>query len=136
MPGTSAHSNCPAPENSARRNRCLCTCGSWQLVHSILPLISFTAPIGSAVLPCATSDDDQIRRILHRQHQTERMRAAEIRSERIHVVHVPTHGQLCRRPGLSDGHRAVMTTQTQAAGDAEGRLRIARLVIGGAGVGL
>src|SRR5579885_2491067 len=33
-----------------------CTCGWWQLVHSIFPLISFTAPVGSAVLPCATSE--------------------------------------------------------------------------------
>src|SRR5579862_1176187 len=32
------------------------TCGSWQLVHSMLPFTSFTAPVGSAVLPCATSD--------------------------------------------------------------------------------
>src|SRR5450755_1663086 len=34
-----------------------CTCGLWQLVHSIFPLMSFTAPAGSAVLPCATRDD-------------------------------------------------------------------------------
>src|SRR5579872_5051738 len=32
------------------------TCGSWQLVHSILPFTSFTAPVGSAVLPCDASD--------------------------------------------------------------------------------
>src|SRR5208282_1522597 len=33
-----------------------CTCGEWQLVHSILPFISFTAPVGSAVTPFDTSD--------------------------------------------------------------------------------
>src|SRR3974390_225250 len=31
-------------------------CGSWQLVHSMFPFTSFTAPVGSAVTPCATSD--------------------------------------------------------------------------------
>src|SRR5579862_3257500 len=33
-----------------------CTCALWQVLHSTFPLMSFTAPNGSAVLPCATSD--------------------------------------------------------------------------------
>src|SRR5579883_2131890 len=33
-----------------------CTCGLWQLVHSIFPFTSLTAPVGSAVTPCAASD--------------------------------------------------------------------------------
>src|ERR1017187_5285385 len=51
---------CPA-ELSRTRNSCAtlsspCTCGLWQLVHSMFPLTSFTAPVGSLVLPCDTSD--------------------------------------------------------------------------------
>src|ERR1051326_2684390 len=50
-----------APELSRTRKFCailsiFCTCGSWQLVHSTLPLISFTAPVGSAVFPCETKE--------------------------------------------------------------------------------
>src|ERR1700690_96750 len=48
-------------ELSRTRNICAtvsmpCTCGLWQLVHSMLQLMSFTAPVGSAVLHCPTSE--------------------------------------------------------------------------------
>src|SRR5579862_8009191 len=35
-------------------------CGSWQLVHSMLPLTSFTAPVGSAVVPCVARDETRL----------------------------------------------------------------------------
>src|SRR5215831_10175431 len=46
---------CPF-ELSRTRNFCAmtsipCACGLWQLVHSMLPFTSFTAPVGSAVVP-------------------------------------------------------------------------------------
>src|SRR5579864_2286188 len=38
------------------RRSLACTWALWQEVHSIFPLMSFTAPMGSAVFPCATSE--------------------------------------------------------------------------------
>ncbi len=79
---------------------------------------------------------EQVDAVLHRQDKTERMRAAEVSSERILGGEFATHAGLAISLVGSDRDRAVMTTEAQAAGDAERRLRVTGLVIGGAVVGV
>ena len=56
------------------------------------------------------------------------MRSRQRRPKRINTVHVPGGRDFSIRRRLSHRHRAIMTTQAQAAGDPQRRLGISLLV--------
>src|SRR5450631_2221247 len=77
----------------------------------------------------------QVRGILYRCHQAERMRTAQVLPERVSIGPVAGGLELAIRGRLSHGHSAIVATETQTAGNAERWLGIAGLMVRGAGVG-
>ena len=111
-----------------------CTCGLWHDVHSTLPLISFTAPVGSAVDPIRRQRSSQIDIVLQGKRQAERVRGLHVAAEHIGRVHRSA------RRDLPIGHRrshrdgAVMAAQALIADGAEHRLCVI-ILLGAAAVG-
>ena len=68
------------------------------------------------------------------QNQAERMRATQIGAQHILIVHRSIHGNFAVHRGLTDGHGSVVAAEAQAAGFAHDQLRIALLLVSGAGV--
>ncbi len=101
----------------------------------MLPLTSFTAPVGSAVLPCVTSDATRLGASFNGVTRLNGCEPVSVVPKESALFSGTDRGQLAVGRGLSHAHRAVMATQAQAAGDAQRRLRVALVGIGRAGVG-
>src|SRR5450631_3755627 len=77
----------------------------------------------------------EVRGVLNGSDQAERMRAAQVLSERVAIGSVAGGLDLAIGRRLSHGHGAIVATETQAASDAQRGLRVPGLMVRSAVVG-